>query len=97
GVIMASETPKKSNPFPQDPVAADSVERLADFRDTHCYHDAQEKLEVYREGFFRRLPGMAMGIRGGYGSGKTHLVLQLIEHIKESQSPLFKTIYSKAE
>ncbi len=94
---MASASRKKSNPFPQDPVAADSVERLADFRDTQCYHDAQQKLEIYREGFFRPLPGMAMGIRGEYGSGKTHLVLQLIEHFNEANSPQFKTIYSKAE
>lgn len=94
---MDSASEKVPNPFPQDPVAADSAERLADFRRTQCYHEAEDKLDIYREGFFGQKPGVAMGIRGEYGSGKTHLVLQLIDHLTDSNAPLFKCIYSKAE
>ncbi len=94
---MPDQPTVKPNPFPENPVATDSIEKLHDYRGTKCYFEAEKRLEIYREEFFRKNKGLALGIRGAFGSGKTHLVLQLLDHLQETGSPPFKLIRTTAE
>jgi Cdc6-like AAA superfamily ATPase len=94
---MADQTTLKPNPFPENPVATDTIEKLHDFRGTKCYFEVEKRLEIYREEFFRKPTGLALGISGAFGSGKTHLVLQLLDHLQEAGTPPFKLIRTTAE
>lgn len=74
------------NPFPRDPVAKDSIENLPDFPYSRASIRAGELVKNYLEDFLsaRKRQGIAIGIRGRFGAGKTHLVLRLKRDAEES-------------
>lgn len=87
-----------TNPFPDNPVVENTIEGLPDYQ-TKSFFAASEKLDIYVEDFEvleQKPKGMALGIRGRVGSGKTHVVFQLIGHVR-SKPLTIKTIYVKAE
>jgi Cdc6-like AAA superfamily ATPase len=84
------------NPFPRNTVVSTSIRELPDFRATKCYIDAADKLEMYRENLPGR-EGLIFGVRGRFGSGKTHLVHQLMDTLREQKQVGVKTIYAKAD
>jgi len=92
---MCSVTPY--NPFPTDAVVKTSIEQLPDF-ETECYRKAVTRIESFRENFsLPTSPGLAMGIRGSFGSGKTHLVFQLMRELQVTAKLHSISIYAKAE
>jgi hypothetical protein len=93
---MNASTP--SNPFPSDAVVKNSIEQLPDFRETNSYHRAVVLVENFRENFsLATSGGMAMGIRGRFGSGKTHLIFQLIKELRASTALQSMPMYAKAD
>jgi hypothetical protein len=85
------------NPFPHGTVVSESGTRLADFHGT-SWKEAGKLIAVYRENYFAPAPasGLVMGVRGRFGSGKTHLVFQLQEDF--AREPLVtRTVYAKID
>jgi hypothetical protein len=86
-----------TNPFPLGTVVSDSGLRLADFRGSP-WTESTKLIAVYRENYFapQLNPGLVMGIRGRFGSGKTHLAFQLRDNF--AQEPLVgHTVYAKID
>jgi hypothetical protein len=87
----------KPNPFPRGTVVSESGAPLADFRG-NSWMKGQQLIEVYRENYFASQPnpGLVMGVRGRFGSGKTHLTLQLKKDF--GREPLVaRTVYAKID
>jgi hypothetical protein len=85
------------NPFPRGTVISESGAPLADFHG-NSWNQSQQLIEVYRENYFSPGPGsgLVMGVRGRFGSGKTHLTLQLKEDF--ARKPLVaRTVYAKVD
>jgi DNA replication protein DnaC len=72
-----------SNPFPQDAVTTASASLQKSFR-TEYFGYAEEKAIGYTTEFGRPdVPAsLVLGIRGKYGSGKTHLAFQIMEAVQ---------------
>jgi len=114
---MSKDGSELSNPFPQLAVASSTSSTpsgLVDYRPS--YYFTGERLvdlwweELVRKPAVSRSPdepsagGLVIGIRGKFGTGKTHLLLQLIRHIEtrvaelssKGHSPLIaKSVYAK--
>ena len=70
------------NPFPAGTVVSETGVRLVDFHGD-SWQQATRLIDIYRENYFASPPGpgLAMGIRGRFGSGKTHLAFQLQDRL----------------
>ena len=91
-------TVQKSNPFPSDTVVKDSIDELPDFRATQSYQNAVSMFEDFNEEFpLASSTGRAMGIRGRFGSGKTHLLFQLLRELTAARGTQCKPIYAKTD
>lgn len=89
---------QRSNPFPSDTVVKDSIDELPDFRETESYRLAVGMVEDFIEEFpLASSSGRAMGIRGRFGSGKTHLLFQLMRELTAAKGAHCKTIYAKTD
>ena len=77
----------RPNPFPSDAVATSSLRGLPDYVTRYAL-DAEKKIDNFLEDFDG--PGqpasLILGIRGRYGSGKTHLALHLSEYLVKTSS-----------
>jgi hypothetical protein len=92
------KSPAPSNPFPSDAVVKNSIDQLPDFRETNSYQRAVALVENFRENFsLVGSGGMAMGVRGRFGSGKTHLIFQLIQELQTSKRLQSIPMYAKAD
>lgn len=83
------------NPFPAGTVVSELIAPIANYFG-HSYADAKSKVDLYKESFSEgKLQRSTMGIRGPFGSGKTHLVFQLADYFSQSTSS--RTIYTKID
>jgi hypothetical protein len=94
----------RANPFPRDAVAKDSIERIPDYPDSRASLKASAHINGFLEDFLEvgRRDGVALGIRGRFGAGKTHLLLRLKrdaeERAKRSKGRLsVHTVYLKLD
>src|SRR5262245_19425096 len=81
------------NPFPRLAVASPGPAKLPDYRPAY-YFDAQRLIDLWLEDLLEvaaaagavskaRSPvGLSAGVRGKFGSGKTHLLMQLMRYVE---------------
>jgi hypothetical protein len=73
---------RQDNPFPAEAVATSSLTGLPDYPTRYAV-SVEEKIDEYLEDFDRpsETGSLILGIRGRYGSGKTHLALHVMEYL----------------
>jgi hypothetical protein len=88
----------KNNPFPLNAVVTTSIDELQNYQ-TQSSIEARDKLDIFIEDFVspEQKPGFALGIKGRVGSGKTHVIFQLIRQLEQRKKLICKTIYGKAD
>ena len=87
-----------SNPFPKGTVVSESIAGLPIYMG-ESYEQARTQVDIYKENFSAREleHGHAAGIKGRFGSGKTHLTFQLIERFTSDTIRPCKAIYAKLD
>ena len=88
----------RTNPFPAGTVVSESIAGLPNYRG-QTYSAAKRLIDIFKENFPSSTTrvGATMGIRGPFGSGKTHLVFQLAEYFRTSMGIQGKAIYAKTD
>lgn len=94
---MIAQEQVPANPFPRKTVVTDSIARTPVY-ESIAFKEAETKLleAAHRFGAEQNWLGAALGLRGRFGSGKTHTCLQLIKSFAQ-RLPMGKAIYTKVE
>ena len=88
---------ERDNPFPRNTVVTDSIDRLPSY-ESIAFKEAETKLieAAHRFATEEHWSGAAIGLRGRFGSGKTHTCLQLMRSFAREQ-PTGKAVYTKVQ
>jgi hypothetical protein len=92
--VIAAE-PVQANPFPRKTVVTDTLDRIPIYESV-AFKAAETKLleAAHRFGTEQNWQGGAIGLRGRFGSGKTHTCLQLVRSFGRRLS-MGKAIYTR--
>jgi len=85
----------RDNPFPAGTVVSDSIAPFANYFG-HSFADGKARIDIFKESFSEGQPQRStMGIRGQFGSGKTHLAFQLADYFTHNTQS--RMIYTKID
>src|SRR3974390_747898 len=92
---MSAPKPAEPNPFPRKTVVTESIDRVPTY-ESIAFKEAETKLleSAHRLSIDEDRVGAALGLRGPFGSGKTHTCLMLKQSFGRAL-PNGKAIYAK--